>query len=306
MKPLVIALGGNALIREKELGNYAQQLHNVTRACKDIATLAREDQPLVITHGNGPQVGNLELQMNALSPRIPTMPLHVEVGMTQGEIGHLIFLGMKKWLPKKEITPILTHVEVDAYDVAFKHPSKPIGPWYASAQHLKREKIPFIHDVRKGFRKVVASPLPKKIIEMDAIEQLLEQNHIVIAGGGGGIPVVRKNNSFAGADAVIDKDFTAQTLANALGSREMVILTNEAFAYENFSGKSSTIIPLPHLRVKKALSLVKKGEFGKGSMEPKIRASVRFIQKGGKTAYIGKTGQLEKVLHNETGTRITH
>ncbi len=302
MKPLVIALGGNALIREHQLGNFDQQLHNVTQACKEIAVLTKKGVPIVITHGNGPQVGNLELQMKASSPRIPSMPLDVEDAMTQGQIGHLLFLGMKKWVPNAKISCILTHIEVDAHDSAFKHPSKPIGPWYKTDQHLKRKKIPFIHDPKKGFRKVVASPIPKKIVEFETIEQLLKQNHIVIACGGGGIPVVKTQTGYKGVEAVIDKDFASQTLANELGSSEMIILTNESFAYQGYY--SSKKKALPKLNAKKAKKLLKKGEFGKGSMQPKVGACLRFIQKGGKTAYIGKTGELAKVLNHEKGTRI--
>lgn len=302
MKPLIIALGGNALIREHEIGNYAQQLKNITRACKEIATLARKDIPLIITHGNGPQVGNLELQMQAASPRIPTMPLHVEVGMTQGEIGHLIAFGMKKWLPAHSISVLLTHVEVDARDSAFKHPTKPIGPWYSSAQHLKKEKIPFIHDVQKGYRKVVASPTPQKIIELDAINELIKKNHIVIACGGGGIPVSKKGTHWTCEDAVVDKDLSTQVLSNALRAKEMVILTNESYAYTHYGKPSQQAIRT--LSTQMAAKLMDEGHFPLGSMGPKVYAGMRFIQKGGKTAYIGKTGELHEVLNHEKGTRL--
>lgn len=302
MKPLIIALGGNALIREHEIGNYTQQMKNITHACEEIATLVKKDAPLVITHGNGPQVGNLELQMQAASPRIPTMPLHVEVGMTQGEIGHLIAFGMKKWLPTQKVTTVLTHVEVDARDEAFKHPSKPIGPWYKNAEQLSREKIPFIHDTKKGFRKIVASPTPQKIVELEAIEQLLDRHHVVVACGGGGIPVTRNKNKWSCADAVIDKDLSTQVLGNSLGAREMIILTDESFAYTDY-GKTNQH-ELKTLSLEKARHLLKEGHFGAGSMEPKVRASVRFIQKGGKVAYIGKTGELAEVLNHEKGTRF--
>jgi carbamate kinase len=302
MKPLVVAFGGNALIRPHQLGDFREQLRNVTLACKELAALAKQGTPLVIAHGNGPQVGNLELQMQAASPRIPTMPLDVEVGMTQGQIGHLIYLGMKKWLPTQDISVVLTHIAVDSNDPGFRHPTKPIGPWYKTDQHLKREHIPFIHDSKKGFRRVVASPIPKKILEMETIEALLEKNHIVVACGGGGIPVIPKNNAWRGVEAVIDKDFASQLLANSLQSKEMAILTNESQAYLNY--RSPKPAPLHSLSVKKAQQYVKQGQFGEGSMLPKIQASIRFIQKGGKTAYIGKTGELQQVLNHEKGTRL--
>lgn len=222
--------------------------------------------------------------------------------MTQGEIGHLIAFGLRKWLPAQQITTVLTHVEVDARDDAFKHPSKPIGPWYKSSQHLTREKIPFIHDAKKGFRKIVASPMPKKIVEIEAIEQLLDRNHIIISCGGGGIPVTRNKNKWSCADAVIDKDFSTQVLGNSLSTREMIILTNESFAYTDFGKPNQKELKM--LSLEKARHLLKQGHFGKGSMEPKIRSTIRFIQKGGKTAYIGKTGELAEVLNHEKGTRI--
>ncbi len=302
--PLVIALGGNALIHSHQLGNFQQQLENVSNVCELIAETIPKNQPLVITHGNGPQVGNLELQMNALSPRIPSMPLDVETAMTQGQIGHLLYLGMKWFLPQKEISVVCTHVEVNANDPAFHHPSKPIGPWYNQKQslHLKREGIPLLHDAQNGWRKIVASPTPKKIISLPTIHSLLEKNHIVIACGGGGIPVIRKGKYFHGAQAVIDKDLSSQVLANALHSKQLIILTNENYAYLGYHSKHP--LPIKSITPRLAEEYLEKGEFGSGSMHPKILAGIRFVRNGGKETLIGHTNELDNILLHESGTCI--
>lgn len=304
MKPLLIALGGNALIKPHQLGNFKQQLENVTHACEGIAALAKKGTPVVVTHGNGPQVGNLELQMQAASPKIPSMPLDVEGAMTQGQIGHLLFLGLKKWAPKLDVSVVVTHVEVDTHDPAFGFPTKPIGPWYneKQAEHLKGEGIPLYHDPVKGFRKKVASPEPRKTLELNTIQALLKEGHTVICTGGGGIPVAHTPIGWKGVEAVIDKDLSSQLLANELKSEKLVILTNEKHAYAGYYTKKA--VPLPTLSLKEAQKYLFKGEFGQGSMEPKIKAGMRFIQKGGKDAYIGHTNELEKVLKHESGTRI--
>ncbi|MFH0970855.1 MAG: carbamate kinase [Candidatus Diapherotrites archaeon] len=303
MKPIIIAFGGNALIRENEIGNYAQQIHNCRAAVKELVPLIKKEIPIVIVHGNGPQVGNLEIQMHS-TRKIPSMPLDVEVGMTQGQIGHFLTMGLKHWLPNVEAAAILTHVEVDKKDTAFRVPSKPIGPWEDEKQAMrwKKERIHYLFDPKKGYRKMVASPQPKKIIEIETIQQLLDAHSVVIACGGGGIPIVREKKGWKGVEAVIDKDRAAQVVANTLHAEKLVILTNEERAYRDFYSKKP--IPLEKLSLHEAQILWKKGEFGEGSMAPKIEACIRFIQKGGKTAYIGKTGKMEKVMRHETGTRI--
>jgi carbamate kinase len=303
MKPLVVAFGGNALIREHEIGNYAQQMKNVERAVKELVPLIRKGIPLVLVHGNGPQVGNLEIQMHS-ARRIPPMPLDVEVGMTQGQIGHFLVMGLKKWIPTIETAAILTHVEVKSTDPKFKNPSKPIGPWVSQSKSTewKKHGIVFLHDPKKGYRRMVSSPTPQKILECETIQNLLKHHEVVIAGGGGGIPVVKKGKYWEGIEAVIDKDRTAQVLANALGVEKLIILTNESKAYLDYYSKHP--IPLNEMSISQAQRYWKEGQFGKGSMAPKIEACIRFIQKGGKRSYIGKTTQLGKVLRHETGTRI--
>lgn len=304
MKPLIVAFGGNALIREHEIGNYTQQMKNVREAVKDIIPLVKKGIPVVIVHGNGPQVGNLEIQMHA-AKKIPPMPLDVEVGMTQGQIGHFLTMGLKHWKPTIETAAILTHVEVDKHDPKFKKPSKPIGPWgnVSQTKEWTKQGVAFMHDPNKGYRKLVASPAPKKILELETIEKLLDAHEVVIACGGGGIPVVKTAHGYQGIEAVIDKDRAAQVLGNALKSDTLAILTNEEHAYKDYYSKKPT--PLKHMNVKTAQGYWKRGEFGQGSMAPKIEASIRFVTKGGKVSYIGKMGKLQGVLDHENGTRIT-
>ncbi|QQR92439.1 MAG: carbamate kinase [Candidatus Iainarchaeum archaeon] len=302
--PIVIALGGNALIQHHQLGDFRQQLENVSKVCELIAETIPKNQPIVITHGNGPQVGNLELQMKALSPKIPSMPLDVETAMTQGQIGHMLFFGLDWFFPKKEISIVGTHVEVAHNDPAFANPSKPIGPWYGKKemQTLKQQRIPLFHDPKKGWRRVVPSPMPKRIISLPTIRALLEKNHIVIACGGGGIPVMRKGNYWHGAEAVIDKDLSSQVLANSLHAKQFVMLTDEDYAYLGYSTKH----PLPIKSITPAIAEqhLAQGEFGKGSMHPKVLAGIRFVRNGGKEAFIGHTQELDNILQYESGTCV--
>jgi carbamate kinase len=304
MRPIVIALGGNALIRDHEIGKFDQQLSNVTRACKGIADIAKKGIPIVITHGNGPQVGNLEIRMQVASPKIPKMPLDVEVAMTQGQIGHLIYLGLKKWIPKQRVSIVCTHVEVSPEDKAFKTLTKPIGPWYSEKEAgvLKKNNIPLIFDKKKGYRKAAASPKPKNILELESIRSLLNKKHIVIACGGGGIPVIKNKKKFKGAEAVIDKDAVSQLLAGNLRAQKLMMLTDVEYAYADFYSKKPK--KLTRLTAEETRLLLKKGIFGEGSMKPKIESAVSFATKNKKPAYIGQTNKIEKILKKKSGTII--
>lgn len=305
MKPIVIALGGNALIRDHEIGNFSQQLKNVTQACKGIATLSKKGIPIIITHGNGPQVGNLELCMQTkLSPKIPKMPLDVEGAMTQGQIGHLIFLGLKKWIPSQKISIVCTHVQVNPNDPAFKNQTKPIGPWYTKkeAKELTKKRIPIIFDPKKGYRKVVASPQPEKIIELESIQELLAKKNIVVCCGGGGIPVVKKRNQFHGVEAVIDKDHTSALLATKLNAQKLIMLTDIEYVFLDYYSKKPKKIK--KMTIMEAKEHLKKGAFGEGSMKPKIESAIQFSSKNKKIAYIGQTNKIEEILSRKSGTRI--
>lgn len=298
MKTILIALGGNALIREHEIGNYKQQKQNFHLVAKQIAQLAKKGTKMIITHGNGPQVGNLQLQMHALK-NLPEMPLEVDVAMTQGQIGFMIQNELRQLLPTKEISTIVTEALVDAKDPAFRTPSKPIGPYYKT-----KPKFSSIFVAGKGYRKMVASPFPKKILQLNSIKKLLDENSIVICCGGGGIPVVEKSkNKFNGIEAVIDKDLTSALLANELKADELVILTDVENVKLNFGKKNE--VELKKIRVHELHHFLKEGEFGKGSMAPKVIAAIQFISRGGKKAVIASTKQLLQGIGGKSGTQIT-
>jgi carbamate kinase len=302
MKTILIALGGNALIKEGEAGFFTEQIKNIDETTKEIAELTEKGFNAVLTHGNGPQVGNLELQMTC-TEEIPKMPLDVEDAMTQGQIGYLIQKSLRNLLPEKEIITIVTEIEVNENDKAFQNPSKPIGPFY-SKEKIKELKIKnFIEDSGRGFRKVVPSPEPKKVVQLKTIKELVEKGKIVICCGGGGIPVTKKENKWKGIEAVIDKDKASQLLANSLGIKEMVILTDVEFAYLNFNKENQK--ELKKVSVQELKELLEKGEFGKGSMKPKIEACIKFIENGGKKAIITSLDKLLPAIEGQTGTEIT-
>ncbi len=302
MKKFLIALGGNALIKQGETGYFEEQIKNIDKTTKTIAKLIKKEFNVVLTHGNGPQVGNLEIQMNC-SKEIPKMPLDVEDAMTQGQIGYMLQKSLRNLLPKKEIITIATEIEVNEKDSAFKNPSKPIGPFY-SKEKIKEQKIKnFIEDSGRGYRKVVPSPKPKKVIQLKTIKELTEKGTIVVCCGGGGIPVIKKENKWKGVEAVIDKDKASQLLGNSLGIKEIIILTDVEFVYLNYGKKNQKKIE--KIKSKELKKLIKEGQFGKGSMLPKIEACIEFIEKGGKKAIITSLNKLLPAINGLTGTQIT-
>ncbi|MBI4043367.1 MAG: carbamate kinase [Candidatus Diapherotrites archaeon] len=298
MKTLVLALGGNALIHEGQLGMYAQQQTNVQNALACIPSLVRNGWHVVITHGNGPHVGNLQLQEQALHGKIPEMPLYVDGAMTQGQIGFMIQQALSIQLGKP-VPALLTRVQVSARDPAFRHPSKPIGPYYSK----KPPRGAFTHVPKKGWRKTVASPLPQKILELNAIQTLLKKEQVVICGGGGGIPVVKKGKKWKGVEAVIDKDLASQVLATALNAQKLVIATNVDFAKLHYETPWEENIVRAKAKGLECLLACK--AFEEGSMAPKIRACIAFVEQGQGHAIICHTNQIEKALKGLAGTHIT-
>ncbi|MBS3095854.1 carbamate kinase [Candidatus Woesearchaeota archaeon] len=305
MTPIVIALGGNSLIRQNEIGRYEEQLKNVRNACKEIAKASRFFS-LAITHGNGPQVGNLEIQMKKAKFIVPEMPLDVEGAMTQAQIGYMIQQSLHEFIPGRRIATVLTQTLVDEYDSAFKKPTKFIGPVYSKkeAQAMQKKGIKLVFQKNKGFRKVVPSPQPKKIIELETIKEMLKRKHIVICCGGGGIPVVKKDGKLAGVEAVIDKDSTSQLLANSINADMLVILTDVEFVKLNFATKHEKNLH----KVKASLlgDYLKQGHFEEGSMKPKVNAVLNFLKSGGKKAIITSLNRLMPALNSKTGTIISH
>ena len=304
MKPIVIALGGNALIRQNEIGRYEEQLKNVRNACKEIAKASRFFS-LAITHGNGPQVGNLEVQMKKAKYIVPEMPLDVEGAMTQAQIGYMIQQSLHEFIPSRKIATILTQTLVDESDPAFKKPTKFIGPVYSKkeAQAMQKKGVKLIFQKNKGFRKVVPSPQPKKIIELETIKEMLKRKHIVICCGGGGIPVVKKHGKLVGVEAGVDKDSASQLLANSINADVLVILTDVDFVKLNFASKHEKNLH----KVKASLlgNYLKQGHFEEGSMKPKVEAALNFLKFGGKKAIITSLNKLILALNNKTGTIVS-
>ena len=296
----VIALGGNAVIRSGERGTAAEQLANLRTACAALAPLL-SDPRVVVTHGNGPQVGNELLRQERAADVAPPLPLYVAVAQTQAEIGALLAAELRP-VAGRPVTCVLTHVEVAEDDPAFAQPTKPIGPFYSEeeARNLERERgWNVVSDAGRGWRRVVASPEPIDVVELEAIRALLDAGNVAIAGGGGGIPVVRRADRLKGVDAVIDKDRASALLATALGAERLVMLTDVPALLRDFGGPEETEIR--ELTVAEAEKLLP--ELAAGSMRPKLEAALAFARAGGETL-IASAESLEEALAGEAGTTV--
>ena len=299
---LVIALGGNALLRRDQALTAENQLDNIRRAATQLARVASAQQ-LVLTHGNGPQVGLLALQ-GAAYTTVETYPLDVLGAETDGMIGYLLEQELANLLPvSRTITTLLTRVEVDANDPAFKHPSKPIGPVYTQevADHITATKHWAIAPDGKGFRRVVASPLPVRVFGLDPIRWLLERGALVIAAGGGGIPVARSadGRTLHGVEAVIDKDLCSGLLARELEADVLVIATDVREVCLDWG------TPEQRALHKVTPQELKRHSFQAGSMGPKVDAACQFALATGKRAVIGSLDQIEEMLAGHAGTEVS-
>lgn len=302
MEIIVIALGGNALLDPSSNQSFSRQNKNINRITKDIANLCkRRSVNVVITHGNGSQVGD-ELIRNEHSKKfIHKLPFYAINAETQALIGTTIETSLRNSLNrakvKRDVCTILTHVLVDRKDPAFKNPVKQIGPFYNShelGEELRLDRFPYVK-IGSEYRRVVASPMPKRILELGSIKKHSEKE-ITIACGGGGIPTAIVGNELIGVDAVIDKDLTTQLLANSIGAKTMLMLTNTDFLY----GKDGK--PIRIARAGKLKSGLK--SFEDGTIRPKVEACIRFIENGGKEAYIGNIFELGQILEGRSGTKI--
>jgi carbamate kinase len=294
MKIAVVALGGNAVITPKEKGTVEQQIKHIKGTVSHMRSLFRKYN-VIITYGNGPQVGNLLIQQKIAKDKVPEKPLDVCGAMTQGQLGYFIHRALENVLGIKSIA-IITQVLVDKKDRAFKNATKPIGPYYSKKIEKNMIKEP------EGYRKIVPSPLPKKIIEINEIKALVNKGYTVIASGGGGIPVIKEKGKLKGVEAVIDKDYSAERLATQLKASLLVILTDVKYVYLNYGKENQK--PIKKMNIKEAKKYLKQGQFKEGSMKPKIKASVNFIQKGGKKVIITTPSQLNNTLKGKTGTVI--
>ncbi|WP_455231939.1 carbamate kinase [Geopseudomonas aromaticivorans] len=297
---LVIALGGNALLRRGEAMTAENQRDNVRVACEQIAKVAAGNE-LVIAHGNGPQVGLLALQGAAYDTANP-YPLDVLGAETEGMIGYMIEQELGNLLPAElPFATILTQVEVDGADPAFQKPTKPIGPVYApeEAERLAREKGWSIAPDGNQFRRVVASPRPQRIIEIRPIQWLLEKGAVVICAGGGGIPTLYENGKLRGVEAVIDKDRCSALLAEQLESDLLVIATDVDAAYVDWGKPTQKAIAQAHPDELERLG------FAAGSMGPKVQAACEFARHTGKVAVIGSLPEIEAIVQGRAGTRVS-
>jgi len=296
---LVIALGGNALLKRGEPLDAAVQQRNIARAAGPIAKIAAQHE-VVLTHGNGPQVGLLALQACAYQATAP-YPLDVLDAESEGMIGHLLELELRNRLPEREIATLLTQIEVTRDDPAFDHPTKPIGPCYKAleAEALAQERGWRMMPTAGGMRRVVASPKPQRILGMKTIVHLLSSGTVVICAGGGGIPVAADAvGRLHGIEAVIDKDLAAALLARELKADMLLLLTDVDAVYLDWGGPKARA-----LRGTYTPDELRQHAFAPGSMAPKVEAACRFAESGG-TAIIGHLEQAADLLHGTTGTRI--
>ena len=297
----VIALGGNALTRTGERGTAAEQLANLRRTCAALVPLLGEER-IVVTHGNGPQVGNELLRQERAAREAPPLPLYLAVAKTQAEIGALLEMELCA-VTERPVACLLTHVCVSRDDPAFSAPTKPVGPFYGEEQAKKLEQERgwvVVHDAGRGWRRAVPSPDPLEVVEANAIKTLLDEGSIVIACGGGGIPVVRENGRMTGVDAVIDKDRASALLATRLEATRLLVLTDVAGLYRDYGAESEQQVR--ELTPDEAEELLP--ELPEGSMRPKLEACVAFVRATGGEATITSADALEAALAGRAGTRI--
>lgn len=300
MELIVIALGGNAICKRNELLSVSNQYHNIDETTQLIAKLA-DKYRIIIVHGNGPQVGLLALQ-NAAYQAVPAYPLDVLVAETQGMLGYMISRSLKQHQNVKNVATLLTQVEVDKHDPSFNHPTKYVGPVYALEDEPRLVQQFGWQFKRDGqyLRRVVPSPKPQKIIEIDIIKQLIANNTIVICNGGGGIPVIRDHHGYQGIEAVIDKDHSAAQLAIQLNADHLMILTDAEAVYENWGTPQQTA--LHHVNPERLAPLA----IEDGAIGPKVKSVIEFVKQTNNKAYIGKLTDIEALLAGTKGTIITN
>ena len=313
MKKIVIALGGNAIKQWDQKGTAEEQFENVKISCAHIVQIIQRGYQVVITHGNGPQVGNLLIQQEEGAHAVPAQPLSICGAMSQGQIGFTIQQALLNELKdarlSRDVVTLITQVVVDREDPGFQNPTKPVGPFYTKAQvekHEKSEGITFKkvqNQDGERHRRVVASPDPLRILEGRMVKDLFERGVIVIASGGGGIPVIMNElGHLSGVEAVIDKDLAGEKLAEAVGADLFMILTDVEKVYLHYGTKRQ--VGLGKIPLEKAVQYLKNNQFPAGSMGPKVEACVRFIKYGGDRAIITSLDRAVGALDGKAGTHI--
>jgi carbamate kinase len=305
----VIALGGNAILPAGKSGTIGEQVAITLTAMEQIADLLESGRRVVITHGNGPIVGNILIRNEAVKDIIPPMPLDVCGADSQGGIGYMIQQTLRNALAARgidlDVVSIVTQERVDENDPAFEKPVKHIGPYYTAeeARRLEQERGWVLGEVpERGFRRVVPSPRPQEIIERDVIVDLVASKAIVITVGGGGVPVVRVDNRLVGCEAVIDKDLASVLLARDLGVERVIVVTEVDAVYKNFGTPEAE--PIAYITVAELRALDAEGHFPPGSMGSKLHAAIEFLEGGGKTVVVCRPSDLVEAAAGHRGTTI--
>jgi carbamate kinase len=306
----VVAFGGNALLRPEDRGTQEEQIARAKQAARWLAEIVRHEYKLIVVHGNGPQVGNILVQAEEASTKVPPQSLDVAVSQTEGSIGFMLQQALRNRLEsigvEGDVATILTEVEVDPTDAAFKRPTKPIGPFLTRyrAEALERDLgWTMREDAGRGWRHVVPSPRPLRILNIGTIRHMLNTSAVVIAAGGGGIPVVRgRDGHWRGIEAVIDKDFASSLLARDLGAELFIVLTGVAKVSLDFGKPSER--SLDCLTVAEAEAHLAAGQFPAGSMGPKIEAAVQFVRGSGRKVLITDVEHVREALDGKDGTVI--
>ncbi len=309
-RKVVIALGGNAIRRKGEPFTIEHQFNRAKKTLAPIVELIKEGYRIVITHGNGPQVG-VELFRNLLAAdTYPPYPLDVLNAETQGWMGYIISLALTNRMielrMKRHVTTVITRIIVDKNDPAFRRPTKPIGRFFTEEEMKEvKKKFPqleFVNDANRGWRVVVPSPKPLEVLEAGEIKKLVDDGEIVIAAGGGGIPIVRENGGFKGVEAVIDKDLASSVLARNIGAEKLVILTEVSHVYLNYGKPDQR--PIGEVHLEEIKRYFQEGQFPPGNMGPKVEAAINFLENGGDEVIITSLEKSLEAIHGKGGTRI--
>ncbi len=309
---VLISLGGNAILKHGQKGTAEEQAANVQNTAKHLANLLRRGERIAITHGNGPQVGNILLQNEIAKNTLPPMPLDICGAESQGMIGYMLQRAIQSELgsrgPNLPVTTLITQILVDAKDPAFHNPTKPVGPFYTERESSTLEKSKGWHmvsDSGRGYRRVVPSPTPLDILEKETIIRLFEAGSVVISAGGGGVPVIRDNDGMVkGVEAVLDKDRTAALLARILAVETLLILTDVEKVYINYGKPEQRA--LSKMTVQECRKYLAEGQFPSGSMGPKIESAITFLSSSnGRRVVIASLEMAEEALDGTAGTTIT-
>ncbi|MEE8408998.1 MAG: carbamate kinase [Myxococcota bacterium] len=309
MPLVVVAIGGNSLVQSHQVGNIPEQFENAAIACTGIADVIERDWDVVLTHGNGPQVGNVLLRVEMASHQIYPLPLDICDADTEGGIGYMLqqVLGntLRRRGVERTVVTFVTQILVDEDDPAFQNPTKPIGPFFDEdvAEERKQNRgWKMIEDAGRGWRRVVPSPQPLQIVEIEAIRRCVGDTMVPIAVGGGGVPVIRRDGDLVGVEAVVDKDLASALLGNVLGADTLLISTGVDQVQIRFNTPQAE--PLGEVGRDEIRQSLAAGEFPAGSMGPKIRAALQFLDGGGQRVIITSPSLLLEAIDGEAGTRI--